>query len=249
MNNRNIDYVLHNIPIPQLKALTGKEIANCLQWIVNKVSYIDYRYSGPVQGLYLCVIFNHLFASHKLELNEAELFQKEVTKFAFDHLITCLSECAKYKHIKIPSIFGNCLEQIAYVLVMNSSWPGWLTFAAYFYRFFHMQRLLQQDIPNMYYDKDRYWQLLNELLPKMEKVHCRNEIILRQFLRKVFQSAPDGNLLFELCEYQPMSKFFHNLKDKDKFLTECYLDHISGSNKGEMLKKLLIIPEKFRNIK
>ena len=226
--------------------LNGQEVHRCIQWILNKTSHDPLT---PAQGLYLCVVLGFSPAFQGLQPP-----QSEETKHVFDKLLNCLAECAKYHYFNLSRGFNRPLAQISHVLVMNSSCPGWLTFAAHFYPFFNMDRLLQQHVQMPYtnYETSEYLYMLRLLLPKLEKVSRRNEITLRQFLKTVFRSAPDRNLVFELREDQLMWKFFRDIKDKQKFFTECYLDSLRSSedntNIGEILKKILIIPENVRSL-
>ena len=49
-----------------------------------------------------------------------------------------------------------------------------------------------------------------------------------------------------------MRRFFRKAEERQKFFTDCYLDRLESedhTNVGEMLKKLLVIPERFRSLK
>lgn len=246
VNPGNINYVLGNIPHHQLNMLSGQQVQSYIQWIVETTLYGSLT---PAQGLYLCVLLGHLM--HLRAFQGLQLPQSEETRRAFDLLLGCLTNCAKYRDFNILRYFSRSLERIPYVLVMNSNYPGWLTFASHFSPFGNMQRLLQQKIPSSTnYDRTKYLELLWFLLPNVENVRGRNAFDLRRdFLKRVFQFAPEGNLLFELCEDKRMRKFFHKEDERQKFFAECYLDRLSSSeNIGEILKNILIIPEKCRSL-
>jgi hypothetical protein len=184
-----------------------------------------------------------------------QLPQSEETKRAFDMLLGCLANCAKFRGFNILRYsFSSSLEHIPYVLVMNSSYPGWLTFAAHFYPFYNTQRLLEQEMPSMNYDMKTYLELIWLLLPNVQQFNAKNEYTLRCFLKRVFQFAPDGNYLFKLCQDKHVWRIFRKREEKmQNFFTECYLDRLSTSedntNIGEILKKILIIPQEFRKLK
>ena len=133
---------------------------------------------------------------------------------------------------------------------MNSSYPGWLTFAAHFYPFYNTQRrlLAERKMPSTNYDMKTYLELLWLLLHNVEKINARNEYILK----RVFQLAPDGDHLFKLCHDKRISRIFRKKEEMQKFFTECYLDRLSTSednaNIGEILKKILNIPKEFRSL-
>ena len=244
----DINYVLREIPHYQLNRLNGQEVQSYIQWIVDRASHGPIT---PLQGLYLSVLLGHLM---RLRAFQGQLPQSEETKRAFDMLLGCLTNCAKYQDFNIFRYFSRSLEHIPYDLVMSSSYPGWLTFAAHFYPFCNTQRLLtEQKMPSTNYDMKTYLELLWLLLPNVEKFNARNEYTLRGFLKRVFQFAPDGNHLFELCEDKRIWRIFHKKEETQKFFTECYLDRLSTSedntNIGEILKKILIIPQGFRNLK
>ena len=200
-----------------------------------------------MQGLFLCVVSGYIPAFQHIQLP-----QSEEIKQAFDMLLNCLTEWEKYAYFNLDPQFVRSLQQISRVLVMNCSCPGWLTYAAHFYRFFAMKRLSDEKMPPMNYNERQYQYFLELLLPKIAKVNVKTEFTLKKFLKLVFQYAPDGLLLFKLCENKHMRKFFSKAEERQKFFTDCYLDRLENeddTNVGEILKKLLVIPERFRSLK
>ena len=245
VNGGNIDYYLSSIPYHQFNRLNEQEVKSYIQWIVDKT--IRTRITAE-QGLFLCLVSGYISA-----LQHTQLPKSEEIKKAFDMLLNCLTECEKYSYsFNLLRRFVYPLQQISGVLVMNCSCPGWLTFSAYFYRFFEVKRLLDEKMPFMNYSERQYQYFLTLLLPKIEKVNVKNEFTLRRFLKLVFQYVPDGVLLFELCEDKHMRRFFRKAEERQKFFTDCYLDRLKSEDDtsvGEILKKLLVIPERFRSFK
>lgn len=243
INRGNINRFLYNIPYHQLDTLKELEVQSYVQWIVHKTIHSPIT---EVQGLFLCVVSGYIPAFQHIQLP-----QSVEIKRAFDMLLNCLTECEKYAYFNLAPEFVRTLQQISRVLVMNSSYPGWLTFAAHFYRFFEMKILSDEKVPSMNYSERQYYYFLGLLLPKIEKVNAKNELTLRQFLKLVFQYAPDRVRLFELCEDNRMKKFFRKAEERQKFFTDCYLDRLKSEDYtvGEILKKLLVIPESFRSLK
>lgn len=244
INGRNINHFLNKIPYHTLDTLKEQEVQSYVQWIVDKTIHNSIT---EVQGLFLCVVSGYISAFQHIQLP-----QSEETKRAFDMLLNCLTECEKYAYFHLAHKFDRSLQQISRVLVMNCSCPGWLAFAAHFYSFFEMKILSDEKVPSMNYSECQYHYFLGLLLPKIEKVNSKNEFTLRRFLKLVFQYAPDGVLLFELCEDNRMKKFFRKAEERQKFFTDCYLDRLKSedyANVGEILKKLLVIPASFRSLK
>jgi hypothetical protein len=241
----NIDYVLREyLPHPN-----RQDAQVCYQWIVDTTS--GTAITDPVQGLYLCALLGWL-VRHDHAFQGPQPPYPQQTKHAFDTLLWYLVKCSRAR-FKISGYLCSLLKDVSHILVMSSSRPDWLTFAAHFYPFCSKQFLLEQSsrIPPAQYDsREKYLELLNLLLPNVEKFNTRNEYILRGVLKKVFQASPDENLLWELCEDERMWRIFRNEEERRKFFTECYLDRLSSSeNDGEILRKILIIPEKFRSLK
>ena len=247
VNPGNIEHVLKKFLLPQLNVLNEQDVQVCYQWTVETASRTTIN---PVQRLYLCALLGYLM--HRVPQG-SQLPSSGQTKHALDGLLWYLPNC---HHLKISPYLSVLLEDVSYVLVTNSSDPDWLTLAAYFYPFCsNKQRLLdlEQKMPPKTYDTRTYHELLNLLLPNMERLSARNEYTLRSVLKKVFQACPDEKLLFELCKDKRMGKIFRKHEERQKFFTECYLDRLKSSenntNIGEILKRILIIPEEFRSLK
>ena len=243
----NINNRLYNFLHYHSDRLNKQEVQSYVQWIVNKTIHDSIF---PVQGLFICVVSGYISALQRIQLS-----QSEEIKRAFDMLLNCLTECEKYNYFNLARTFHHELQQISHVLVKNSSCPGWLTFAAHFYHFFEMKRFLDehnQHMSSTNYNERQYHYLLGLLLPKIENVSVKNEFNIKRFLKLVFQYSPDGVNFFELCKNQPMKRFFRKAEERQKFFTECYLDQLESEddvNMGEILKKLLVIPETFRSLK
>ena len=244
----NLHFLLQEIPSYQLNMLSEPELQSYIQLIIAKA--IDDSIS-PAQGLYLCVVLSSIPLFRSLQLPDSEKVHH-----AFDNLLHCVLKLGNYRYFNIPQYFRDLIDQICCKMVANSSYPtGWLTLAAFFYPFLTMQRLMdsQHNMPSTNYDEKTFHQLLHLLLPNIEKVNNRNEFSLRKFLKRVLQYLPDEKLLFELCEDKGMRKFFNRLQDRQKFFTECYLDHLRSNEHStyyadEIFKKLLIIPENLRSL-
>ena len=245
VNMGNINNLLYNFLHYHSDRLNKQEVQSYVQWIVNKTIHVPI---SPVQGLFICVVSGYISALQRIQLPQSEEIKK-----AFDMLLNCLTECEKCNYFNLNCTFVRQLQQISRVLVKNSSCPGWLTFAAHFYHFFEMKRFLDehnQHMSSTNYNESQYQYLLGLLLPKIKKVSVKNELTLKSFLKLVFQEAPEGVHLFELCENQHMKKFFRKAEERQKFFTECYLDGLKKEDDvGEILKKLLVIPKTFRSLK
>ncbi|XP_028413413.1 E3 ubiquitin-protein ligase rnf213-alpha-like, partial [Dendronephthya gigantea] len=241
--NGDINHALRQIPKLTLDA---QQFDTLLQWVIDCTN-LDHLH--PMQGLYLCYVLGHLMPPYGLQIP-----QSEQVKCAFDKLLGCLAECAKYNCFNMSFSFCQPLEQLSRILVENCSYPGWLTLVVYFYPYYRdTKRLLQFQMAHLNYELSHYNYLLSLLLPNIEKVNWKSQLTLRELLKMVLQSAPEGHDLFRLCEDKNMKKCFFTEKERLKFFADCYLERLqsneNNSTIGEVLKKLLIIPAKIRNLK
>lgn len=236
--------------VPKLKftSLNQQQIQRCIQWIIEKS--VD-SFVTAEQGLYLCVLLGHLTATTSPPLHLLFL-KSETTTRACDVLLHCLVSFKR--RFSTPNVTG-FLEAIAPVLVHNSSSPGWLTFAAYFYPWFGMKYVVERNIVSPKYEKDDYMRLvyllLSHYIPHIREASPENQQYYKQFLKRIFKLAPDEGALFQLFASKTIYRFFYSWPDREKFCVDFYKDNgltRSGEsiNISQKLQQLSHLPIKLR---
>ena len=175
----------------------------------------------------------------------------EKTKQACDKLLENLANCVR-KGFQIPE---NCLKLVkssASVLVQGSSNPGWLTFAAYFTRFFGMNYVLSIKMEPCEYSKEDFTNLFSVMLNKMLSVknaHPDERVFYKPFLERILQFVSNDDDLFQMYKRQDVFRFFHSSNERENFFVQFYEAnlHSRARDLGEILKYLERFPEKFRD--
>ena len=215
----------------------------CIHWIIEKTLSVERH-----QLLFLCATLGYIVSmkkSHYLPLKKDER-----TKQACDKLLENLANCAK-KGFQIPRDCVDLVKESAFSLVQGSSNPGWLTFAAYFTRFFGMYYVLHfVNMEPWEYSKKDFMTLFSVMLidmPSVKKVDPAQKALYKPFLIRVLQFVGKDDDLFQMYQQQDVFRFFHSPNQREHFFIELYEARLSSlKDLGEILKYLKRFPAKLR---
>ena len=205
-------------------------------WISEQASQNS---TTDMQRSYLCVILCrlHVLSSH-LKGN----------KMMCDRLLQCFSACAYPSSLSESDL--KRLKTTATILVENSSSPGWLTLAAYFYSYLGIKFLLDdkhKESLNHTYDSDDYQKLVTELFSHLG-VESQDEY--KKLLKYVMKSAPTLVDAMDLFQRPEISEIFATEDEKVDFFAKFFEKENNKSKKKKSLWENLVVfyymPEKTR---
>ena len=206
-------------------------------WISEQASQNS---TTDMQRSYLCVILCrlHVLSSH-LKGN----------KMMCDRLLQCFSTCAYPSSLSESDL--KRLKKTATILVENSSSPGWLTLAAYFYSYLGIKFLLDdkhKESLNHTYDSDDYQKLVTELFSHL-KVESQDEY--KKLLKYVMKSAPTLVDAMDLFQRPEISEIFATEDEKVDFFAKFFeKESIKSKRKKALWERLVVFhhtPEKIRS--
>ncbi|XP_046854791.1 uncharacterized protein LOC124447744 isoform X2 [Xenia sp. Carnegie-2017] len=203
--------------IPSNSALEQEYI----HWILQKSASTKTNYC---QSLCLCAVIGHLVDMKKGDLLTVEL--SDHTKSAFDKLLAHLHICQQ-KHTKIQEPVKSYLESGARTIVLGCSWPGWLTYAAYFKHFLGIKYILKTEFETNthHYSEEEFLHLLTPLVYGIEhikRVEHYEQPIYHQYLQRIMQYIPNYKALFLMSEYENIRRFFFSYPDRQNFFFNFY---------------------------
>ena len=206
-------------------------------WISEQASQNS---TTDMQRSYLCVILCrlHVLSSH-LKGN----------KMMCDRLLQCFSTCAYPSSLSESDL--KRLKTTATILVENSSSPGWLTLAAYFYSYLGIKFLLDdkhKESLNHRYDSDDYQKLVTELFSHLG-VESQDEY--KKLLKYVMKSAPTLVDAMDLFQRPEISEIFATEDEKVDFFAKFFeKESIKSKRKKALWERLVVFhhtPEKIRS--
>ena len=226
----------------QIERMNFQSTSTCLKQIV---VWILERARSPrvtdVQRLYLGMFLGHLAKSNP------HLFflpLEKSTKVSSDRLLQSLESCSRLN--LLPSSSRELLGTLAPYLVNSCSYPGWLTYAAYFYYYLGVENVVRQRITVQKCDKSKFWELVTLLIPVLQ-INEETRDVHRRFLRQMIDTAPDREAVVTLYEENVPDSFFISSTDKDHFFSEFFQDSFRNCsrrrvNPGESLLELSRMP-------
>ncbi|XP_046854625.1 uncharacterized protein LOC124447604 isoform X2 [Xenia sp. Carnegie-2017] len=230
-----------------------------LQWIIDES--ISSK-TNPFQHLFLCAVLGHLVDIKKRnqsknignDSKETTVLKipepKERARSAFDRLLECVKFCSE--NIKIaPLNFKYLLDSCASTIVMGSSKPGWLTYAAYFRYFFGMENVVDFEIEKYNYKEEEFKCLLPLLIFGVQPIGRagrHQKFIYRRYLKRILQSAPNDEILFQISQDKDFFRFFYSSSDREFFFLDIYKE-ILNNDPGNFTKKLAALRELSNNVK
>ena len=184
-----------------------------------------------IQRFYLCIILSHL-----PNLTFQYLIGK---RKACDRLLGCFSTCVGCKFLSKSDL--ERLKKIAITLVRNSSSPGWLTLAAYFYPYLGINFLLKNkhlEYLSHQYDSEKYQKLVTELLSCLK---VDNQDNYQNLLKYVMKSAPKLVDALGLFKRSEISKMFAAEDEKVDFFVTFFNEEVIKSKKKMSLWERLVV--------
>ena len=241
----NISEFLTQIEGLNFKSLITKDREVIIQWIVEQVSANPI---GDGKCLYLCVVLGHIQSNsyYKLSFPSGSKTAKTCDRL-LESLIKNTSSLSK-SDLK-------ALKKVATLLVENSSSPGWLSLAAYFYPYFGVKFLLEKEnisILNYTYDVGKYKKIVKELFLSVKDTKNEEDKLAHQHLLHVaLKHAPYLSTVLDLFTQSDVLKFFDNELEMVDFFVKFYKDWQYGTKAhmkiGGKLVEFFQIPKKFRD--
>ena len=237
VDDSSISPILTLIKGLNLTSVKENQLKELVSWILDQALQI--YTTTDIQRFYLCIILSHL-------PNSSPFLRGN--KKACDCLLQC-SIRVYFKFLSTPDL--ERLKKMAIILVENSSSPGRLTLAAYFYPCLGIAILLekkQEESLCHQYDSEEYQNLVTSLFLCL-KVDNQHEH--QNLLKYVMESAPTLVDVLDLFQRSEISKMFANEDEKVDFFVEFFktAKAMSEMKKGlrEKFDESLNMPEKIRN--
>jgi hypothetical protein len=219
-----------------------------VNWIVNEASAYSVT---DAQCLYLCIVLGHIESNYLYSnLSFPSGYQ---TTAACDRLLQCFSASVEFNLLSTSNV--KILKKVTTLLVKNSSSPGWLTLAAYFYRYFGIKFLLGKEYAtglNYRYRVGEYQKWLKALLLNVKEMENRDDQYAHQkLLCLVLKSAPSLEAVLDVFECSDIRGFFANDDERVDFFVKFYQDgrRDTSTNKeiGAKLIDFFRFPKVFRD--
>ena len=237
VDDSSISPILTHIKGLNLMSVKENQLKELVSWILYQALQI--YTTTDIQRFYLCIILSHL-------PNSSTFLRGN--KKACDCLLQCLIR-VYFKFLSTPDL--ERLKKMAIILVENSSSPGRLTLAAYFYPCLGIEFLLekkQEESLRHQYNSEEYNNLITQLFSCL-KVDNQDEH--QNLLKYVMESAPTLVDVLDLFQRSEISKMFANEDEKVDFFVEFFktAKAMSEMKKGlrEKFDESLNMPEKIRN--
>jgi hypothetical protein len=229
-------------------SLTAKYVDSIVDWIVKQASAISVT---DFQCVYLFIVLGHV-ESNCLYPNVSFPSGHQTAK-ACDRLLQCLSALVNSNLLSTSNL--KILKKVATLLVKNSSSPGWLTLAAYFYPYLGIKFLLSKEYAtglNYRYSVEEYQKWLKVLFLNVKEMKNRDDQVAHQrLLFLVLKSAPILDAASGLFERADVRGFFLNEDEMVDFFLKFYQDKHgnTGTHKetGAKLAEFFQIPKIFRS--
>ena len=194
-----------------------------------------------IQRFYLCIILSYVpYLSFRYLIGKRK---------ACDRLLGCFSTCVGSKFLSKSDL--ERMKTIAITLVRNSSSPGWLTLAAYFYPYLGIKFLLENkhlEYLSHQYDSEKYQKLVTELLSCLK---VDNQGNYQNLLKYVMKSAPKLVDALGLFKRSEISKMFAAEDEKvDFFVTFFNEEDIKSKMKMSLAERLVVfhhMPQKIQS--
>ena len=229
------------------RSLSTKHVETIVDWIVKQAS------ANPiteVQCLYLCIVLGHTESNYFY----SSLFfpSGHQTVKACDRLLQCFSGSIISNLLSTSNL--KSLKKIATLLVRNSSSPGWLTLAAYFYPYLGIKYLLGKEYTSgldYRYDVAEYQKWMKALFLNVKGMENRDDQFAHQkLLLLVLKSAPVFDAALDLLERSDVRGFFANEDEMVDFFVKFYQarqrDTSTHKEIGAKLVEFFQIPKMFR---
>jgi hypothetical protein len=212
----SISGTLGNIKYLPFSFLTKKSVKKVINWIVEQVLGNSATYT---QRLYLCIVLGHLqrFCSPLPFPKDNKMAQ------TCDCFLQCLTTCVDSNFLSASDY--NLLEKLAVVLVENSSSPGWLTLAAYFYPYFGIDYILGKEHAqglNYRYNDKEYHEMATKLLVNIKIKDRNDQIAHKNVLHLVLKNAPTLDDALKLFKSPEVSQFFANEDERADLFVKFY---------------------------
>ena len=241
-----IPEILPQVESLNFQSLTTKHREDIIRWMVEQIST---KFLTDSQCLYLCVVLGHIQSNSAPNLSFPSGYKTGKT---CDRLLECLSVFASSNILSKSDL--KALKAVATLLVENSSRPGWLTLAAYFYSYFGVKFLLEKEYTaglNNRYDVKEYQKTVNELFLSVKDMKNEDDKVVHQhLLLVVLKSAPMLNTALDLFKRSDVRKFFGNEDEMVSFFVKFYQDRQRGTSThmkiGAKLEEFFQIPKMFR---
>jgi hypothetical protein len=243
-----ISEFLTHIEKLNFKSLTAKHVEIIVDWIVKQASANSVT---DFQCVYLCIVLGHIESNYFY--STLSFPSGHQTAKACDRFLQCLNALVNSNLLSISNL--KILKKVATLLVKNSSSPGWLTLAAYFYPYLGIKFLLSKEYTTglIYrYGVKEYQKWLKALFLNVKEMENRDDQFAHQrLLFLVLKSAPILDAALELFERTNVRGFFRNEDEMVDFFFKFYQDRHgdTGTHKetGAKLTEFFKIPEIFRS--
>ena len=208
-----------------------------VRWILEQVLQGS---TTDIQGLYLFMVLCHF---------RNLLPYLKGNKVACDRFLQCFLSCIDSNLLSKSN--PKRFKKTAITLVENSSSPGWLTLAAYFYSYSGIKFLLDnadKESLNHRYDSEDYRKLVKELFSCL-KVESQDEY--KKLLKYVMKSAPTLVDAMDLFQRSEISEIFATEDEKVDFFSYFFKEENIKSKKKKNLWERLVVfhhtPERIRS--
>ena len=206
-------------------------------WILEQVLQAS---TTDIQGLYLFMVLCHF---------RNLLPYLKGNNIACDRFLQCFLSCIDSNLLSKSD--PKRLKKTAITLVENSTSPGWLTLAAYFYSYLGIKFLLDnkdKESLNHRYDSEDYRILVKELFSCL-KVESQDEYKI--LLKCVVKSAPTFVDAMDLFQRSEISEIFATEDEKVDFFAYFFKEeNIKSKEKKNLWERLVVFhhtPEKIRS--
>jgi hypothetical protein len=242
--HESISETLVNIKSLNFNLLTKKNLKTFINWIVEQVLYNS---ATDTQRLYLCIVLGHLqrFCSPLPFPKDNKVAQ------TCDRFLQCLIACVNSNFLSASDL--NLLEKLAVVLVENSSSPGWLTLAAYFYPYFGIDYILGKEHTkglNYGYNDKEYHEMGTEVLLNIKIKGRNDQTAHKKLLHLVLKNAPTLDDALKLFARPEVSQFFANEDERADFFVKFYQqksrDSTQKKSAGAKLVEFYKMPKNIR---
>ena len=228
VNESTISEILTHIEDFHFKPLSTDHEKELVNWILEQTLGNSIT---VIQRLYLCMLLYLLEVRKNVKLSYLN-----GNMAVCDRFLQCFSTFAHSNILSKKDL--KRLKKIAVILVKNSSSPGRLTLAAYFYTYFGIEFILDNKDAKLLdytYDREEFHKLVTVLFSCL-KVENRDEH--RKLLNLVLKSAPTLVAAFRIFELPGMSKFFAAESESDEFFVEFCQEaqKTNENNKGFRMK-------------
>ena len=241
VDQSSISHILSQIKTLEFEWLTRDHTKHFVSWTVQKTS----GSSSDTQRLYLCIVLGHL---------KNVTFSRKHNQIAkvCDRFLQCLDACVDSNYLSKTDL--KVLENIAHILVQESSSPGWLTLAAHFYPYLGIKFLFGERHTtgiNYRYDVEEYHEIVDALFENIRAQHNIDQPAHQDLLRWVLKDAPTLDDALKQFERREVHLFFADECERVDFFVKFYKEQWrdNGTRKGSIgaeLVEFFHIPDNIR---